>query len=173
METHYEVSSPRGQSFAVLDSNTTRVLRDFQGIGHVRLQLLLKQKSTMMNMSSANAVKTSQKTGAEVSITLYAHENRAQKFGDLLGEAGKYLQHPDIVDAGIYYINPQYFRSPAESSHLDHLVGTGADGPLPIRSILSEVDAIMDSLNKTEDSQDIIQGSGVLTPLMRYLPSIS
>ena len=166
METHYEIRSPNGQKLAVLDSNTTRVLREVQQIGHIRLQLLLKRKTTLNG-------KMSQRTGAEASITLYSPQNLAQRIGDTLGEAGKFLQHPDVVDAGVHYTNPQYFRSPGEGGHLDHLVGTSADDALPMRSILLEVDGIMDSLDKVQESQDIFQSCGILTPLMRYLPSTS
>ena len=168
LQTYYVVKSPHGKNFAILDSHITRILHNIQDIGPVRLQAIIQHGPTD-NSAIKNVGSTIQKRVIEVSINLYGIPSLAKTMGDALSKERKFLQHPDAVDSGISYVNPQYFCPPGESGNLDHMVGTGRGNPSSMQSIYSEVDKIMDSLDKVDDVPCIPQCGHVLTPLMRYI----
>ena len=168
LETYYVVKSPHGKSFAILDSHITRILHEVQDVGPVRLQAIIQHGPTD-NYAIENIGSTTQKRVIEISINLYGILSLAKTMGDALSKERKFLQHPDAVDSGVSYVNPQYFCPPGESGNLDHMVGTGRGKPSSMQSIDSEVDRIMDSLDKMDDNPYIPQCGHVLTPLMRYI----
>ena len=164
-EDYYALQSPSGADFAVLDIAATRTLRLLQSVGRVRFQAVFQ--CNVINgpaMTGSTGVKRNT-TG--VSINIYGIHNLANKVGSTLTREQQFLQHPDVVDPGINYDNPQYFKMPGLTLDLNQSVKPRHPGQKSKEAISSEVNKVMDSLDVVDSDLDTPDISGILTSLLR------
>ncbi|KAL9609137.1 MAG: hypothetical protein Q9167_006081, partial [Letrouitia subvulpina] len=131
----------------------------------IRFQAVIRPK--VESRPIAPAMKTAQKGIVEISINLYGTSTMAKAISDALSRERKFLQHPDVVDPGVDYVNPQYFMPPGESGVLNNMVGARDWKSSSVHTISLEVDRIMDSLSEVDSNIDMLLNSDILTPLLR------
>ena len=166
-KAYFVVESSCGKGFALLDTHITRILRGVQVLGPIRVQAIMQGDPAECS-SSGYLSPAAHRVGIEVSINLYSTVECTETIGIYLSKEGNFLQHPDIVDSGVNYVNPQYFRSPGGPDTLDHLVGIGAPKSVSLQSVCTEVERIMDSLDTVDEDPSITGCSRILTPLLRH-----
>ena len=164
-EGYYALQSPSGKDFAVLDINTTRTLEAVQKLGNVRFQAVIQCNAVDKPRTIVGT--TAKRDMIEVSINLYGAQNLAKKAGILLTHQRQFLQHPDVVDPGVDYDNPHYFKAPDLTIDLNQCVKPCHNGRISKETISSEVDKIMDSLTAVDSDICIPATDVLLTPLLR------
>lgn len=164
-EGYYALQSPSGKDFAVLDINTTRTLEAVQKLGSVRFQAVIQCNAVDKPRTTVGTI--TKRDMVEVSINLYGAQNLAKKVGILLTHQRQFLQHPDVVDPGIDYDNPHYFKAPDLTVDLNQCVKPCHNGRISKEAISSEVDKIMDSLTAVNSDISIPATDVLLTPLLR------
>jgi hypothetical protein len=107
------------------------------------------------------------KSVIEISINLYGTPQHFKPIGSKLTQAKHSLQHPDVVDPGINYDNPHYFKAPGETVDLNPFVKPLRHLRLSREAISSEVEKIMDVLDVVDLESDIPAADILLTPLLR------
>lgn len=160
---YYALQSPSGKDFAVVDINTTRTLKAVQNLGNVRFQAVFQCNAIDRPGTTAGTI--AKRNIIEVSINLYGSQILANKVGVLLTQERRFLQHPDVVDPGLDYNNPHYFKTPGLTVDLNQCVKSSRDRQI---SISSEVAKIMDSLSSVDSDIHIPPTRALLTPLLRY-----
>lgn len=164
-QMYFLVKSVEDQDFAILDSHTTRILQKLLYVGPLRFQLMIiNNKAESTTVSSIN--KITQKRHVKVSVNVYRTRNLSTDVDQILSREHIFLQHPDVIDAGVKYVNPQYFYQPGELKNLDHNVGLGDQSPTSMQSISFEVNNILESLDEVEEDPYIPQHDQLLTPLL-------
>jgi hypothetical protein len=159
-EGYYALQSPCQKDFAVIDVNTIRALKAVQSLGNVRFQAVIQ-----CNAIDKPGIK-SKRNVIEVSINLYGNPNLAKKLGNLLHQEGQFLQHPEVVDPGINYDNPHYFKAPGLTVDLNQCVAPFHRGGMSKEVISAEVVKVMDSLDVVDVNMDIPPTDVLLTTLM-------
>jgi hypothetical protein len=162
---YYTLQSPSGKDFAVLDISTTRALKAVQNLGTVRFQAVI-QCNVIDRPETAIGTKIIRDM-VEGSINIYGIQNLAKKVGATLTRERQFLQHPDVVDPGVEYNNPHYFKTPGLTVDLNQLVKPRHAGQMSKEAISSEVGKIMDSLDVVDFDWDIPATDILLTPLLR------
>jgi hypothetical protein len=103
----------------------------------------------------------------EASINLYGIQILAKKVGAILTRERHFLQHPDVVDPGIDYDNPHYFKTSGIKVDLNQFVKPSRHGGMSKEAISLEVGKIIDSLDIVDIDLDIPVTDTILTPLLR------
>jgi hypothetical protein len=162
---YYALRSPNGKDFAVIDINTTRSLKVVQNLGNVRFQAVMQCNAIDRPGTAAGTI--SKRDMIEISINLYGTRNLAKEVGVSLTRERQFLQHPDVVDPGIDYDNPHYFKTFGLTVDLNQCVKPCHNGRISKATILSEVDKIMDSLCAVDSDFNIPATDVLRTPLLR------
>ena len=164
-EGYYALRSPSEKDFAVIDIYTTRTLKAVQNLGDVRFQAVLDGNAIDRPGTTPGTV--TKRNMVKVSINLYGAHTLAKKVGVSLTQAKQFLQHPDVVDPGVGYDNPQYFKTPGQTIDLENCIKPCHDGRTSKEAISSEVGKIMDSLSAVDSDICIPATDVLLTPLLR------
>jgi hypothetical protein len=162
---YYALQSPSGKDFAVLDTCTSRTLEAVQDLGTVRFQAVI-QNNAIERPGTTVATKI-KRNMIEASINLYGIQILAKKVGAILTRERQFLQHPDVVDPGIDYDNPHYFKTPGIKVDLIQFVKPSRHGGMSKEAISLEVGKIIDSLDIVDIDLDIPVTDAILTPLLR------
>lgn len=163
-EGYYALQSPSEKDFAVIDFNTTRALKAVQSLGDVRFQAVI-QCNAIDKPGTTVGIK-SKRNMIEVSINLYGNPNLAKKLGHSLAQERQFLQHPEVVDPGISYDNPHYFKTPGLTVDLNQFVVPLRRGGVSKEVLSAEVGKVIDSLDVVDIDMDIPPTDVLLTPLM-------
>jgi hypothetical protein len=158
------LQAPNRKDFAVLDVGTASALKSLQGLGSLRFQAII-QGTTGSSKNKRSVI--------EISVNLYGTALHSKLVGSKLKQAKYFLQHPDVVDSGINYDNPHYFKSPGVTMDLNPFVKPRHPIRLPKEAISSEVEKIMDTLYVVDSGGDIPAVDMLLTPLFRYVYQVS
>lgn len=164
-EGYYALRSPSGKDFAIMDINTTRTLKAVQNLGNVRFQAVIQCKAIDKPCTTAGPI--TKRDMVEVSINLYGTQSLAKKVGVSLTKQRQFLQHPDVVDPGVDYDNPHYFKTPSLTVDLNQCVKPCYYGRISKEAISSEVGKIMDSLSAVDSDFHIPATDVLLTSLLR------
>ena len=163
-EGEFALRSSSGKDFALLDISSANVLEAAQSLGPLRFQAIIQ--SDLKEMAQATVSSKSRGNIVDISINIYGPSGIAQDTGALLTQEGQFLQHPDAIDPGYKYMNPQYFET-SETMELNHLIRSRQLGKVLKETVLPEVGKIMDSLDLVDSDWDIPVTSAILTPLLR------
>jgi len=147
--------------FAIIDLHTTLILKTVQDLGKLRFQAVIQRNAIDLLGTTAK------KDMVEISINLYGTRNIAKKVGVALARERQFLQHPDVVDPGVDYDNPHYFKTPGLLIDLNQCVQPYNHGRISKESISSEVEKILDSLSVVDSDICIPASDILLTPLLR------
>jgi hypothetical protein len=161
---YYALQSSSEKDFAVIDINTIRALQAFQSLGNVRFQAVI-QCNAIDKPGTTVGIK-SKRNMIEVSINLYGNPNLAKKLGHSLSQERQFLQHPEVVDPGINYDNPHYFKTPGLTIDLNQCVVPFQRGGMSKEVISAEIGKVIDSLDVVDVDMDIPPTDVLLTPLM-------
>jgi hypothetical protein len=164
-EDYYVLQSPSGKDFAVLDIITSRTLKAVQNLGCARFQAVFQRNA--INGPGTSVGTKANPNLIEVSINLYGIRDLAKKVGAALTRERQFLQHPDVVDPGIDYDNPHYFKMPGLAVDLSQSVKPRHHERMSKEAISSAVDKIIDSLDVVDYDLDIPATGVLLTPLLR------
>jgi len=164
-EGYYVLRSPSGKDFAVIDINTTRTLKAVQNLGNVRFQAVTHCNAIDRPGTTAGTI--TKRNMIEISINLYGTQILATKVGVSLTQERRFLQHPDVVDPGVGYDNPHYFKTPGLTVDLNKCAKSCHDESISKEAISSEVGKIMDSLSAVDSDICIPTTDVLLTSLLR------
>jgi hypothetical protein len=164
-EGYYALQSPRETDFAVIDLHTTLILKTLQDLGKLRFQAVIQRNT--IDLQGTTADTRTKKDMVEISINLYGTQNIAKKVGVALAREKQFLQHPDVVDPGVNYDNPHYFKTPGLLIDLNQCVQPYNHGRISKESIPSEVEKILDSLSVVDSDVCIPTSNILLTSLLR------
>ena len=157
-DTYYALQSPNGKDFAVLDAITATALKSLQDLGSLHFQAVIQGKTG----SSKNKGRV-----IEASINLYGPPRHSKLVGSKLKQVKLFLQHPDIVDPGIHYDNPHYFKALGETIDLNPFVKPRQPVRLSKKALCLEMEKIMDALDIVDSECDVSATDILLTPLLR------
>jgi hypothetical protein len=164
-EGYYALRSPSGKDFAVIDTKTTRALKAVQSLGNLRLQAVVQCNATdRPGMAPGTVI---ERNTIKASINLYGAQILAKKVGTSLTQERQFLQHPDMIDDGVCYDNPHYFKTPGQTANLEQCTKSCHDGRTSKAVIFSEVGKIMDSLSAVDSDICIPATDVLLTSLLR------
>ncbi|CVK96146.1 related to promoter binding protein RUSH-1alpha [Fusarium proliferatum] len=99
--------------------------------------------------------KTGKGMPVTISVNIYGPRSSMNEVDEALSEIGTYrtyLQHPEFLEPGIPYINPQFFYATSEKTDLRHLVGSGSQDSDIKSKISQEVEEVMKSLDGGSES---------------------
>ncbi|RBA19767.1 hypothetical protein FPRO05_09067 [Fusarium proliferatum] len=99
--------------------------------------------------------KTGKGMPVTISVNIYGPRSSMNEVDEALSEIGTYrtyLQHPEFLEPGIPYINPQFFYETSEKTDLRHLVGSGSQDSDIKSKISQEVEEVMKSLDGGSES---------------------
>lgn len=165
-EGFYALRSPRESDFAVVDIKTTRALKAVQNLGNVRFQAVM-QSNVAETPGMAPRTKT-ERNMIRVSINIYGARALGKEIGTLLTQERQFLQHPDVIDHGVRYDNPHYFKIPGQTANLEQCIKPCDDGRTSKQAMLSEVGRIMDSLGAVDSDTCISATNFLRNSLLRY-----
>ena len=150
-----------GKAFALLDSDSANLAEELGTLGSLRFQAVFQPQTSLQKR-----VSRSKKTIIEIAVNIYGLPNLAEVVGTSLTRQGHFLQHPDVIDPGIKYENPQFLKQSA-SDRLEYLVHPRSLGRLSKENAISQVDKILDSLNFVDSDWEIPTSPALLTTLLR------
>lgn len=159
-DKYYALQGPNGIDFAVLDVNTTGALDSLKEVESLRFQAVTQGTAEDSSAAKAKAV--------VVSINIYGISQYSKKVGSKLGRGKHFLQHPDVIDDGISYDNPHYFKAPGMTVDLNSFIESRHRVKFSKEAISSEVERILDSLVDVVNSENDVQNTDVIrTSLLR------
>ncbi|KAF5691973.1 hypothetical protein FCIRC_159 [Fusarium circinatum] len=104
------------------------------------------------------------------SVNIYGPRNSMNDVDEALSEIGThrtYLQHPEFLEPGIPYVNPQFFYATSEKTDLRHLVDSGSQDSDIKSKISEEVEEVMKSLDGgSENITATMSGLHDLQPIL-------
>ena len=163
---YHTLQSSGGISFAILDSSTSHVLKMLGQTAKARSQAAYT--SHMEGSSSTASRPPKSKAFVDISVNIYVAPLHAKAIGDVLSKERRFLQHPDIIDAGIDYVNPQYLVFPGQPSQLNDKVGMARKRAPSAQALASEVEDILNSLDEVQGHIDNHLSDKILTPMLKY-----
>ena len=169
--SYFYLVSPKGTNFALLDIETSRVLKTLQDIQLIRYEAVLPlspldKRATQVNGQSRNEI-------CEASINIYGSIHSAVQAGAILTEQRQYLQHPLLLEFGIEYVNPHFFTRPGSRPNLNSYVEKRYYGPSAQKRISSATAQLLDSLDFVEIKSALPVINALQTPLLRSVPIYS
>jgi SWI/SNF-related matrix-associated actin-dependent regulator of chromatin subfamily A3 len=110
--------SPRGDSYilvhvdgqskkdiGILDLITTGYLRSLQSFSDVVYVAII----SLSDLNGIRGRSIAKKTVVDISVNILGPVGLVDEVGDTLEVASAFLQHPVFLEAGVEYLNPQYF----------------------------------------------------------------
>ncbi|KAG4254581.1 hypothetical protein FPRO03_06921 [Fusarium proliferatum] len=99
----------------------------------------------------------------DISVNIYGPRNLISEVDEALSEIGTYrtyLQHPEFLEPGIPYINPQFFYPTSQKTDLRHFVGSSAQESGTKSKLSQEVEDVMESLDVLSEEITVPSGGG-------------
>lgn len=160
----FTLLSPKEKEVALLDTNTTRVLRSLRDVANARFEaivspLLSEHSRTQLRLQDLNEI-------SDCTVNLYGPQDSAKQVGTVLTQMEQYLQHPLLLEYGINYSNPQYFLVPGSKIDLNHFVKNRKSGQISKAFISSEVVKLLDSLDIVGINYELPPLEALQTPLL-------
>lgn len=162
---YYALQSTTQADFAIIDKRTTRVFQRLSDLATIRFEAFLD--SNDIGKPGKQWKKGGETIGLPFCINIYGSRRIAQEVGKRLSKGGSFLQHPYLLDEGIEYDNPHYFKLPNRKIALppDNVVSQCQQPPRGSQA--AQVSGILDSLDHGAVLQDNSVGAMVQSELLR------
>jgi hypothetical protein len=144
------------KEFAILDTSTTAALDCLQGLEG--LTFCAVPRPSTPNQGTSVVV--------HVSINIYGAFQNHRQVGTLLAARKHYLQHPDVVEPGMRYDNPQYFKRSKAQADMDHYVKPTLRVRPTSQSVLVEINKLLDTLETDHPDSKVPTTEKLRTPLL-------
>ncbi|KAI3321518.1 SNF2 family N-terminal domain-containing protein [Xylariaceae sp. AK1471] len=160
-KAHYCVICHEDTEFACLDIETSKKLKTVAAMTTISYDAVVGSDLPMKRSSKGT------KGQFDVSLNLYGPRSAGQEVADALCGLSIFLQHPWSVKAGIQYDNPQFFKTPTQSTmdiqnFMDNYIGVGTQTGWATKvGIYAQIHNILDTLNFVPGSNASIK-PGVL-----------
>jgi len=162
---YYALQSTTQADFAIIDKRTTHVFQCLSDLATIRFEAFLD--SNDIGKPGKQWKKGGETIGLLFSVNIYGSRGITQEVGKRLSKGGSFLQHPYLLDKGIEYDNPHYFKLPNRKTALppDNVVSPCRQ--LSRESQAAQVSGILDSLDHGAVLQDNFVGAMVRSDLLR------
>src|SRR5277367_3376960 len=162
---YYALQSTVRADFAIIDKRTTGLFQRLSDLATIRFEAFLD--SNDIGKPGKQWKKKGETIGLPFLINIYGSRSIAQEVGKRLSKGGAFLQHPCLLDKGIEYDNPHFFKLPNRKTALppDNVVSPCRQ--LSRESQAAQVSGILDSLDHGAVLQDNIVGAMVRSELLR------
>ena len=157
IDGHYFVESSTGQPFAVLDVRSGSMLRDIANMSTARFQVTFTSSLAAQEVPKKVPRQTAT-SPVEVLVNIYARGSQCKAIDRLLQKTDTFLQHPEAVDDGIDYVNPQYFMPFGSVPNMNHKINANNASPWS---------KILDMLDERHYDATCEVSEAVTTPLKR------
>ncbi|CEN59397.1 hypothetical protein ASPCAL01848 [Aspergillus calidoustus] len=144
--------------FAILDTSTTAALNLLQGLAN--LSFCAIPRPVTGNQGASPVV--------EVSINIYGPFSHYRQVGSRLATQKYYLQHPDVVEPGVRYDNPQYFKRSDTPMDMHQFIKPIYREKQTPQSVRAEIDSILATLDTNYSDGNILSNSKLITPLLKH-----
>ncbi|KAL1966062.1 hypothetical protein VTN77DRAFT_4810 [Rasamsonia byssochlamydoides] len=155
---YYALQVPQGTYFAILDNATTRALRSIEDVEHMRFQAVIQGTSQRHNNKKSAIL--------NVSVNLYGSRGHFNLVGSRLKRMKCVLQDPAVVDPGIQYENPHYYKTPGVAINLIQFIKPRCPVKLSKEAVSREVEKILDELDVVNSGAHLPSTQMLLTPLL-------
>jgi hypothetical protein len=152
----FTLKDKENNDFAILDTSTTAALNLLQGLANLTFCAI--PRPVTGNQGASPVV--------EVSINIHGAFSYYRQIGSLLAAQRYYLQHPDVVEPGVRYDNPQYYKR-FEGMDMHRFIKPLHRAKQTPQSVRAEVDSILDTLDTAYSDDDIVSTSKLITPLLK------
>ncbi|PYH65798.1 DEAD/DEAH box helicase [Aspergillus vadensis CBS 113365] len=143
--------------FAVLDTVTAAALDGLEGLENIIFQAV--PQPLIGNQPSTGET-------INVSINIYGPMRHYREVGSRLSKLKYNLQHPDAIDSGVRYDNPQYFKRSFTHLDMHQFIRPVYHVKRSLQSVSSEVERLLDTLDAVVPESDIPATEKLLTPLL-------
>jgi hypothetical protein len=164
---YYALQSTVRADFAIIDKRTTGLFQRLSDLATIRFEAFLDNND--IGKPGRQWKKKGETIGLPFLINIYGSRSIAQEVGKRLSKGGAFLQHPYLLDKGVEYNNPHFFKLPNRKTaiRLEYQVSTYRQ---PSReSQAAQVSGILDSLDHGVVLQDKTAGAMVQSELLGYV----
>ena len=157
------VLGPNSEEVGVLDKKTATVLIPLKKMSEtIRFNLCLGHEGNLMRH---NCKEKWPNNTLPLEITIYGPVQNLKEVGDILSDAGLFLQQPTFVDNNSIYRNP-HFLSWDEETTTPLIARPGEASNIGFADSIEE---LMECSNATLQPQPFLQNWRVVTPLKRLV----
>jgi hypothetical protein len=162
---YYALQSTTQADFAIIDKHTTHIFQRLSDLATIRFEAFLD--SNDIGKPGKQWKKRGETIGLSFCINIYGSRGIAQEVGKRLSKGGSFLQHPYLLDEGIEYDNPHYFKLPNRKPALPPDNVTSPYRQPSRESQAAQVSGILDTLDHGAVLQDDNVGAMIQSELLR------
>ncbi|KAJ0425197.1 P-loop containing nucleoside triphosphate hydrolase protein [Aspergillus carlsbadensis] len=151
------IKDQKQKEFAILDTSTTTALDCLKGLEGLTFCAVPRPLTLTQGTSPV----------VHVSINIYGPLRHHRQVGTLLAAQKHYLQHPDVIEPGMRYDNPQYFKCSAAQADMDQYVKPTHRVRTASQSVRVEIDKLLDTLDTDNLDSEVRSIKKLTTPLLK------